>query len=378
MTAEEKPAAEKPSSSWSEGQLFSSMSLRPWLRLLARNRCAVSWRCWPKAMGISFFAAANSSLGLLQSLVYGAGIRRTPVPDNPLFVLGHWRSGTTLMHELLAIDPRHRCPTTYECLAPHHFLLSEKIVRRWLNFLIPRTRPWDNMKFGFDHPQEDETALCALGAHSPFLTVAFPNRPPQDPEYVELSSLSPSALAAWEQTARRFYQSVLYRRAGRLVLKSPQHTYRLQTLAKMFPRAQFIHIVRDPYVLYSSTVHFWRTTFEKYALQSPPYSQVEEMVFENFRHLHESFAAARDAVGDRLVELKYEDLVANPVEQMERIYDRLHLGDFAEARPGIEKYAHRTRKYQTNRYELTAEQTAEISRRWRPFIEKYGYEVRES
>src|SRR5262245_20380632 len=156
------------------------MSLWPWMRLLVRNRFAISPSRWPTAAGISVFAGINSLLGLAQNAIHGAAIRRTPISDSPVFILGHWRTGTTLLHELLALDQRNRCPTTYECLAPQHFLLSEPLVRRWLWFMMPRKRLWDNMRLGFDHPQEDETALCCLGARSPFLTVAFPNRPPQD------------------------------------------------------------------------------------------------------------------------------------------------------------------------------------------------------
>jgi hypothetical protein len=353
------------------------MSLRPWLRLLFRNRLAISPSRWPGALVNTALATLNSSLGLAQRAIHGSRIAQTAVPDDPVFILGHWRSGTTLLHELLALDERNRCPTTYECLAPHHFLLSEPVVRRWLRFLMPRKRPWDNMKLGFDHPQEDETALCGLGAHSPFLTVAFPKRPPQDPAYVDLLSLSPAELSCWEGTVRQFYQSVLYRRPGRLVLKSPQHTFRMKTLAGIFPRAKFIHILRDPYVLYSSTIHFWTTTYREYALQAPPYPGVEEMVFQTLCRLYDTLDAARAEVGeDRFAELRYEDLVANPTEQVANLYERLDLGDFEPARQAIEQYAHRTRKYQTNRYELTLAETAEITRRWRPYIERYGYSLR--
>jgi hypothetical protein len=363
--------------SWSEGQLFSGMSLRPWLRLLFANRLAVAPSRWPNAALTTALAAVNSTVGLAQRVLHGGRIAKTPVPDDPVFILGHWRSGTTLLHELFALDERNRCPTTYECLAPHHFLISEAFVRRWMWFVMPRKRPWDNMKLGFDHPQEDETALCGLGAHSPFLTVAFPHRAPQDPAYVDLLSLSPAELARWEAIARRFYQSVLYRRAGRLVLKSPQHTFRLQTLNRLFPRARFIHIVRDPYVIYSSTVHFWTTTYREFALQAPPYAGVERMVLDTFCRLHDTLAAARAEIGDdRFTELRYENLVANPAEEVAKLYDRLQLGDFEPAREAIEQYAKRTRKYQTNLYELTPEDTAEITRRWRPYIERYGYAVR--
>lgn len=370
----EKP---KPKKSWSEGHLYSGMSLYPWLRLLLRNRFDISPGRLPTVLVNTGLAAANSTLGLLQRLVYGRGIANTPVPDDPVFIIGHWRSGTTLLHELLALDERIRCPTTYECLSPHHFLLSEGLVRRWLHFLMPRKRPWDNMKLGFDHPQEDETALCALGAHSPFLTVAFPHRPPQDPGYVDMLTLSPAELDRWVLVAQRFYQSVLYRRPGRLVLKSPQHTFRVQTLAELFPRARFVHIVRDPYVVFSSTVHFWNTTYDMYALQRPPYRNVEENVFSTFCRMEESLARALETLDPhRYQRVRYEDLVANPVEQVGRIYREADLGDFEPARGGIEQYARRTRNYQTNQYDLTAEQTAEITRRWRPYLEKYGYAAR--
>ena len=372
-----KSGPPKHKKSWSEGHLYSGMSLYPWLRLLLKNRLAISPSRLPTAVVNTGLAAFNSSFGLLQKLIHGRGIRNTPVPDDPVFIVGHWRSGTTLLHELLALDERVRCPTTYECLSPHHFLLTEGGVRRWFRFLMPRKRPWDNMKLGFDHPQEDETALCALGAHSPFLTVAFPNRPPQDPGYVDLLDLPEAELRRWFALMQRFYQSILYRRPGRLVLKSPQHTFRVKTLAKLFPRAQFIHIIRDPYVVYSSTVHFWNTTFDTYALQSPPYRHVEENVLETFCRMEDTLAAAcAELPANRYQRIRYEDLVASPVEQMARIYQESNLGDFEPARTAIEQYANRTRKYQTNQYELTPEQTSEITRRWKPYIEKYGYAVR--
>ena len=59
-------------------------------------------------------------------------------------------------------------PTTYECFAPNHFLISSWLVKR-LTFLLPRQRPMDNMMTGWDRPQEDEFALCNMGIPSPYL-----------------------------------------------------------------------------------------------------------------------------------------------------------------------------------------------------------------
>jgi hypothetical protein len=363
--------------SWSEGKLFGGMTLGPWLRLLARNRLAVSPGRVGRALMGTLLAASNVPLSLAQRAIFGRAIARVKLPDDPLFIVGHWRSGTTLLHELLALDERNRCPTTYECLEPHHFLVSERFVRRRLPFLMPTKRPWDNMPLGFDHPQEDETALCCLGAPSPFLTVAFPNRPPQDPPYVDLAELTPRELQRWQAIVRRFYRSVLYRRAGRLILKSPQHSFRIPVLERMFPQARFVRIVRDPYVIYSSTLHFWTTTYQQFGLQSSPFVGVEDRLLDTFCRLHDALDAAEARLpANRFAAVRYEELIADPVGQIAGLYERLELGSFEPARAAIAAYAQETRDYQTNRYELSAGEIQAITARWRPYIERYGYTVR--
>lgn len=362
---------------WYEGQLWSGMTAGVWLGLLARNRFAISPRRLPLFLGCSSVSVINSVLALVQHLSYGRRISQIEVPDDPLFIIGHWRSGTTMLHEMLGLDPRNRCPTTYECLSPHHYLLTEKFSRQWLPFLMPRTRPMDNMKMSFGKPQEDEAALCCLGARSTFLTVAFPNRPLQDPRYAELAALTPGELARWQAIMQRFLQTLLYRQPGQLVLKSPQHTFRIPTLLQMFPRAKFVHIVRDPYVVFPSTVHFWTKMYERYALTPPPYREVEEMVLQTLVQMYDSYDQARPLIpDDRFCELKYEDLVADPVGKVAGIYQQLKLGDIEPARSAMELYAQKSKKYKTNEYEPNAERDAVVTERWKFFLERYGYPPR--
>jgi omega-hydroxy-beta-dihydromenaquinone-9 sulfotransferase len=359
---------------WFEGRLWSGMQLAAWLRLLARNRFAVSPRRIPMALAITVLATINTGLGWWQRARYGRRLRQVAVPDDPLFIIGHWRTGTTMLHELLALDHRNRCPTTYESLSPNHFLVSEPLARRWLRFVIPRKRPFDQVRLGFDRPQEDEVALCNLGAPSPFLTVAFPNRPPQYPEYVDLEQLSPRQLLRWQATMWKFLQSLLFRRPGRLVLKSPQHTFRVKTLLKMFPRARFVHIVRDPYVVFPSTVHFWKVMVTNYGLQHPRPDALPPQVFATFRAMYEKLEGTQSLIDpSRLFELRYEDLVADPVAQMRGLYERLELGDFSVVQRAVEDYAAGCKRYRTNEYALSDATREQITHQWKWFIEKYKY-----
>ncbi|MDZ4659694.1 MAG: sulfotransferase [Bythopirellula sp.] len=361
-----------------EASLWMGMDFFAWARLLGRNRFAIQWAKLPLAFFITIVAIGNTILRWLQTLWFGRRVRAVVVPDDPIFIIGHWRTGTTMLHELMSLDPRLRCPTTYECLSPNHFLLSEQVVRRFFRFVLPRKRPFDNVRMGFDRPQEDEAALCLRGQPSPFLTVAFPGRPPMDAAYIDLECLSPPQLARWKSRLLRFLQLLLFKRPGRLVLKSPQHTFRLKVLVEMFPRAKFIHIVRDPYVVYPSTIHFWRTMYETYGLQRFDPNTLREYVFKTFEQMHAKLTATRPLIdAANFYELRYEELSRDPVGQMEALYKFLELGDFDAIRRAVEQYAEQSKHYQTNDYPLDAPTRDEIARRWADYFEQYGYETNE-
>ena len=359
-----------------EVSLWFGMDFFAWVRLLVRNRFAVSFSKIPLVVLITLVTVLNTCMGWLQSLWYGRAVSKIQLPDDPVFIIGHWRTGTTMLHELLALDPRNRCPSTYESLSPNHFLLSKRVVRRLAWWMLPRTRPFDNMRMSFDRPQEDEVALSLRGQPSPFMTVAFPRRPVQDQPYVTLENLNPRQLTVWKSRLRQFLRLLLFSRSGRLVLKSPQHTFRLPVLNEMFPRAKFIYLVRDPYVLYPSTVHFWKTMYETYGLQSVDDETVREHVLTTLEQMHARLEATRSQIdADRFYALKYEELVDNPIEQLRLLYDFLDLGDFETARPAVKNYTERSRRYRTNEYDLNADSRDTVTQRWSAYIQAHGYET---
>jgi hypothetical protein len=146
----------------------------------------------------------------------------------------------------------------------------------------------------------------------------------------------------------------------------------------MFPGARFVHIVRDPFVVFPSTVNLWTTLYRKHALEPPSFAGLEEQVLETFERMYEVFQRDRSLVAaDRLCEVTYEELVRDPIGQMRRVYDELALGDFDNVLPRLEAYVAATQGYETNRYDLAPELRAEIARRWQPFIRRYGYSAPE-
>lgn len=346
-----------------------------WIRLLMRNRFAVDPSCWYIAVIVTFVSFCHSLLRVVQGAIYGRRIRATVIEHPPIFILGHWRTGTTLLHELMILDERHSFPTTYECMDPNHFLLTEGLFTRWLKFLMPSRRPMDNMRAGFDRPQEDEFALCMLGAESPYFTIAFPNRPPQCQEYLDPAGLKGQDLRTWKRTFLSFLKQVTFRNPRRLVLKSPPHTARIAILKEMFPDALFIHIMRDPYVVFPSTVNLWRALYRTHGLQKPTFAGLEEHVLSTFTHMHQKLEEGKKLLDPgQFYELKYEDLVRDPAHELAKLYDHFQLGGFPKVLPRLREYLAANDGYETNRYQLTPQQRDEISRRWGTVIQRYGYE----
>jgi omega-hydroxy-beta-dihydromenaquinone-9 sulfotransferase len=365
------PPAHEPE--WAP-RLWQGADFFAWIKLLARNRFAIHPAYWYIAVIVTVVSVGHTVLRILQNVVWGRTVRRTAIDEPPIFIIGHWRTGTTLLHELLIHDERFGYPNYYQCLAPTDFLLTEGLITKYMKFLMPAHRPMDNMKIGFDRPQEDEFALCLLGAGSPYDTIAFPNRPPQSQEFLELVNLPPRQLRRWRRIFKNYLRTLTCKLKKRLVLKSPPHTARIPVLKQMFPGALFVHIVRDPYVVYPSTVNLWRTLFQTHGMQKPTGAGLEDHVLETYVRMYQRLEEGRTLLDPRqFYELRYEDLIGDPVGEMKKLYAHFGLGGFEAYRPRLETYLASVKGYKTNRYQLTPEERDTVTRRWGATIRQYGY-----
>jgi hypothetical protein len=325
------------------------------------------------ALILTLWSIFNTAMRWAQALWFGRGIRAVDVED-PVFILGYWRSGTTLLHEMLALDPRFHAPTTFQAVVPNHFVISEDFARRKLRFFLPRTRPMDNMPMAWEKPQEDELALCNLGAGSPWWSVAFPNQPQQYPRYLTLETLSDNEFARWRDTWTRYLQALLFEHEGRLLLKSPQHSNRVRRIRQIFPASPYIRIVRDPYDVFASAMRFWPAMYFRYGLQRPTLEGLEDFVLDSFAEMDRNLTTALAEVpAQQQYLLRYEDLVADPIAELRRVYAHFNWGDMAAAEARWRAYREDTRDYRTNEHHLTPEQVEKIDTHWSDYIERYGY-----
>ncbi|MEQ8208587.1 MAG: sulfotransferase [Lacipirellulaceae bacterium] len=360
---------------WYAPRFWHGMRAGTWFSYLAKNRFSISPSRVPMSLAISAFSFANSAMAAADSLLFSRQVNEVKFEQPPLFILGHWRSGTTFLHELLIRDPRHNYPTTYQCFAPHHFLLSEKLLTPWTEFLLPGRRPMDNMAAGWRRPQEDEFALENLGVPTPYASMMFPNHGEVFRDYLTLENVSETKRTAWKQELKRFFQRIALRDPRRLVVKSPAHTARVATLLELFPDAKFVHITRDPAELFVSTVQLWRSLNAVQGIHLPKdESWVEEYVLDSFERMYAAFAKDREQLSERqLVEVRYEELASNPKTELQRIYDQLELGGFAAAEEPVDAYLEQIKNYRPNRHEIDDSLRTRLRERWGWYYEEYGY-----
>ncbi|WP_417738694.1 sulfotransferase family protein [Rosistilla oblonga] len=357
-------------------RFWHGMRTAPYWKLLRDGHFKIQPSRLAMAAIISGIAPINDVMAAGHRLVHGRRIDNTELAGPPVFIVGHWRSGTTLLHELMVLDDQWTFPTSFQCFAPHHFLFTEWQFNMFGSWLLPSKRPMDNMSAGWRLPQEDEFALLVLGLPSPYRRMAFPGQAPPDMNYLDWTNISPEEHRTWVNGLRGFLKALTYKTPKPLVLKSPTHTGRIAVLAEAFPDAKFIHITRDPRNIFPSTCRLWKSLDVSQCFQRPNYDHLEEYVLECHERMYRAFHAGRSAVAeDQIIDIRYEDLVADPVAQLGHVYEKLNLGDFdGKLKPQLQDWVEsQHRSYRTNKHSLPPEQEAVLKERWSEYFERYGY-----
>jgi len=241
---------------------------------------------------------------------------------------------------------------------------------------MPSKRPMDNMSMNVSSPQEDDFALCAYGAPTPYRRIAFPNESNDDHLQLNFDSTDDQIQSEVRHAMTQFLKSLTVRYGKPLVLKSPPHTGRLKQLAEWFPDAKFIHLSRDPKSLVLSTMRLWRLLDEVNGFQLPKYSdeQLKDYVFTCKDQMYSSYFQHRDSLpSNRLTEVRFEDLVADPVATVSEVYTQLGLGDFSGVQPKIEDYFDRKRGHKKNQFKIPDALEQEIATQWQDYREAFGY-----
>jgi hypothetical protein len=357
--------------------LFSplqGMTISTWWSLLHHNRYAVDPCYWPRAAFQTAVSAFNEGVATREERLFGARVDAARVQP-PVFILGHWRQGTTHLHNLLALDRRFTFPTLYQTLYPRTFLTTESLIPRLGGFMLLRRRPHDNVALGFGVPNEDELAIANLSGLSPYLAWAFPREARFYDRFLTLREVTDDERARWCAGLVGFLKKLTLKHDRPIVLKSPPHTARVGLLLQMFPEARFIHIRRDPCAVFLSTRFMYGKTMRYWHLQRPRAAPFEDRIIALYRTMYDAFFDERPRIpAGRFCEVAYEELVLDPIGRLEAIYDALGLASFAAIVPAFRDYLQTISGYRRNTHPpLPETERQRLGQEWRRSFEEWGY-----
>jgi hypothetical protein len=347
------------------------------MKLFWRGRFSFTLNCIPDVLALFLWVPWNSLLYWISEAKYGKRARDLRLDKPPIFVIGHWRTGTTLLHDLFSVDPNLAYATTYECFFPHHFLLTEGTLPKVMKVLLPKKRPQDDVPVGFERPQEEEFGMMMLDQGTPYNTHAWPRFGPADSDYLDFKGVAEKDKKRWADAYMWLYRR-LYLQHGeqRLVMKTPANAARLKLLTKLFPEARYVYLARNPLHVFPSTVKLWRALYSTQGLHNPPRLDpwLDDYVLDMFARLTEDFEEDRHLIPkDHLVELRYEDFVKDPVATMRELYAKLDIEGFAEAEGPMREFLGQRSEHQVSRYELPEPLKRKVIARLKPYIDRFGY-----
>lgn len=351
-------------------------SLSAWLKILYKNKFALHIYFIPKALFISVAIFLGIPFRWFERLKYRKQIEAQKIKQ-PVFIIGHPRSGTTFLHYLMSKDTQFAFCTTTQAILPHVFLSGSGILSPFISKALPPIRPMDNLRMGSEQPKEEEFAMVSFGPESMISGFYFPRNYTQIFKQDVLFEGNLSGEKNWKNNFDYYLRKLSYANSGkRLLLKSPANTGRIKQILELYPDAKFIHIHRNPYEVYSSSIHLFAKMLPILSFQKIKKEQIETAVFECYRALYEKYWNEKKLIPDtNLVEIDYAHFINDPLSNLEKIYGLLNLKGFKEASPEIQKELLSYKNYETNKFELNPKTRAKIVENWKVAFEKFGYPI---
>ena len=312
-----------------------------------------------------------------ENFLYNRKVKRTKLQFSPIFIIGHWRSGTTYLHNLLCQDPQFGFITMLEASFPKSFL-SNSFFKYFMNKFLPDTRPMDNIKMGIEETQEDEMALGNIFPYTLYNAWYFPKRMIEFYyKYIRFKNISKKVAQSWKQGYDYLIRKTTFNmKRKQLILKNPANTARIKFLLNLYPEAKFIHLYRNPFIVYLSTRHFYKKTMENFMFQNVPSELIEENIIKIYKDMMKCYYNEKKSIPDKnLVEIKFEDLELNPIKQLKNIYTTLNLPGFEINKTRFINYLNKLKNYTKNKFELTKEIIIRVKQNWGFTLNKWNYQI---
>jgi len=327
----------------------------------------------------TFIVLIATPFHLFDKIVFSKKLRNVEIKKPPLFILGHWRSGTTLLHNMLTKDPSAGYMSTYQALFPNN-LASKWLFRTFMKINMPDKRPSDGVSLNVIFPQEDEFAFSNVQWNAYYNFFYFPEHYKTFyQKAVHHKNLSEKEIELWYQSYDMLVKKALINSQGeRVIFKNPVNTARIDKILKLYPDAKFLYIYRNPITVFFSTQRFFQQLFPTLWFKKMDDKFIDAMIFDVYNNLMNDYYTYKSLIPvGNLMELKFEEFEIDPVKEMEHIYSHLLKEDFSNVKQYFSAYFTTQKSHKKNKYLVDDAVIKTIQEKMGKYIEMYGYEIPE-
>jgi len=343
-------------------------------RVLVRNK--ISWNLKITVRILFLFQSSvwSSIFAAVEHLRFHRKLKSFSGPRDPVFIIGHWRTGTSFLFKLMSLDDQFTAPTLFQVAEPDSLLTSHSYYKPIMKALVKGTRPMDNVRMGVDEPQEDEYAIYRLTGDSPLEQLVFPSSGSYFLErWVEKMPRSGTNLEL-KKKIRDFFIKIQFHKSGKLLSKNPFHSFRILMLREIFPEARFIQIHRHPFNVVPSAINMWNILQRENALNNDLHNHEVAEVCRVMKTLNERIIADTETLPAGVyTETRFEDLEKDPVKIIRQIYSALGLTFSDRFEVKIIEYIEFNRNFRKNIFSLSEGDKSLILSELKDYMGKHSY-----
>ena len=347
------------------------------LYLALTNKYGVDKKYRTKWLLSGLVSLISSFFGLFDRMVYYFKDKPKNIKE-PVFILGHWRSGTTLLHNLMCLDPDAGFTTTYQTVFPNNIFAFQWLFKFFIKKMMPKRRPVDNVLLDADFPQEEEFALNNEIPFSFYNWWFFPKRTRDIAnEYLLGKTTDPKQVEDWKDNYNHFVKrSMLNTKGSRFVSKNPPNTARIEYILDLYPKARFIYIDRDPYEVIRSTFAFYKGVLPGIQLQDIDDEKLMQDILWVYKELYKKYEKDKVLIPpENLIEIGYSNLISHPKDIVENIYKDLLQDDFDRISPYLNSFL-KEQNHILKDYTFTDDFLKKVNNQLSEIITKQGYRLK--
>lgn len=351
--------------------------------VLVRNLIINKFKFKPKMTKHAFLAALITGVFVpfyvAENVYYACKIKREKVKvEKPVFVLGHWRTGTTLLVNYLSRDPQFSFLDPLKAVSINTFLIGKTLSSQAQKELFSKMRTYDNMEYKVGLPYEEYVAFAFRYPYSTWTMNHFPQAKDYYINFAFVDELPEKRKKDWLKHYDKLLKRMVLKCGDRLLLKSPDATARSLLLKTQYPDAKFVNIYRDPYVTVRSTINLYQKMFDSYGMQeTPSYEELEDFVISTFKRMYLKFFEDIKHIPDEdFIEFRFEDFELDPLTCLKAAYDKFGW-DYEKTKDYFSSYKQSLVGYKKNEFDYKESLIKKVNAELGFYFEHYGYTKRE-